>query len=867
MKYGFLALLALLTAAPSPAAPLALEIYNAAEVEAASACRAAGFNTLVVGSREQLDLCERFGLRGMFGGIPHAGDQVDREAIAERVRGVMDHPALEGYILIDEPDLRPWSAPPSRVAEFAEAVRAIDASKPITATFSGFLGARALAPYLGALDGIRLDPYPFYYGRPLAWPVEVIDLCRAATGDGKPIRLIQQAWSSTPDFPSVEDDLCLSWLGLIHGVDSFSHYAYRFGDRGTRQTLPEDEPEFWDGLRANTARLASLGRLNPPPASARVSVTAADGRSRWALFEREGETVLLLCNPTGQPEWVHLGVPAPRGGMAELDSGHALTDPSTGGAWIELAAKQVLAARVSGALPEPSATPLWPVTLEFPSLEADVYQTVILRNHGPALAGARIRVNDSPATVTDLPSGVAANRIVRVAEPLGLATDSSQEAAVSVESAAGEILVEARLRTNQLTMTSGGWTASAGFAPGTVLGPGARATLTAELRPPDGVETGDANLEIYLPWQADPAHTAATIRNRAAEASIEVILPADQDTRSMMLPLRWVVTSGGATRDLWLSLPVTTKPLLNTVAPNPVAHHPRRMASPALFAIAGRFIEDTTVHMTLDAPEGWRVWMPSSPAVFSAAQTRGTAAFTLSAPGGRFGRDEATLTFDTGRSRTRSVPVTLSVPLYADPADAGANLFSNAAWEGVREETLESSPADDLSATLQLQWSTEALAIRCAVRDNNHVPHTDEGGVWRGDSLQISLLATPWRHRTPESGDGAFVNFGLAFDARRDTVLKDFGFGPEGIEREVFLQAVRAEARRRGDRTIYTFVVPWSAFGAESGIAKQGASFSLLINDYDDDEKSDRHWLEFGGGIVRGADPYHYADLILADRR
>ncbi|GAF68787.1 unnamed protein product, partial [marine sediment metagenome] len=90
-----------------------IEIYRAGTDEAMAEVASHGFNTVVVGSREAVERAASHGLYATVGVGYHDDDNIDWGRIRQRVQDVMDHPAVLGYVLIDEPDLRDNVATPT----------------------------------------------------------------------------------------------------------------------------------------------------------------------------------------------------------------------------------------------------------------------------------------------------------------------------------------------------------------------------------------------------------------------------------------------------------------------------------------------------------------------------------------------------------------------------------------------------------------------------------------------------------------------------------------------------------------------------------------------------------------------------------
>lgn len=289
-----------------------VELYNLRSVEELEEAASSGFNAAVV-PPSLLDACGRAGMLGLVGGFFHTDRDFDEAGARARVEACRDHPALFGYVLADEPDLRWWDATPEGLAAAAAVVRAADSRHPVLVTCSGGAGSLRAADYADAVDAMRLDPYPFLFGKPLAWAMEVVDetLLRHPL---RPVILIQQGWTDREDLPSPQEHRCLAWLGLVHGVRGLSVYAYRFSDRGTPELLKDASPALWEAVCTVARQARQLAPFLLPDGTPAPEVALsgeADGVEAGAFATRAG-CVLLLCNTSAEERRPRLRLrPAP----------------------------------------------------------------------------------------------------------------------------------------------------------------------------------------------------------------------------------------------------------------------------------------------------------------------------------------------------------------------------------------------------------------------------------------------------------------------------------------------------------------------------------------------------------------------------
>lgn len=211
--------------------------------------RAAGFNLIVGGSSEQdLNAAARVGL-GVITTVPVAwGKSIDTNQVQIKIRQSEGHPALQGWLLSDEPEMRGVS--PDQVRELGRAVRALGARKPTYLVL--YQGYEAL-DYAHCADVLCVDRYPIPW-LPLANFGQHMKMARLALGRNKPLIAVVQAfdWAYYPTVmsedpgrmrpPTREEIRCMVYCALVEGATGLMFYSY---DDGPGRWRMAEHPETW----------------------------------------------------------------------------------------------------------------------------------------------------------------------------------------------------------------------------------------------------------------------------------------------------------------------------------------------------------------------------------------------------------------------------------------------------------------------------------------------------------------------------------------------------------------------------------------------------------------------------------------------
>ena len=198
----------------------------------------------------------------------------------------------------------------------------------------------------------------------------------------------------------------------------------------------------------------------------------------------------------------------------------------------------------------------------------------------------------------------------------------------------------------------------------------------------------------------------------------------------------------------------------------------------------------------------------------------------ISYPGFNFYSANADIQFDSETKFVTNQTVGRKETQLADIRSAGnmvqlrtGDVDADMFWQG----------ENDLSAKVYGSWNEKALKLKVVVRDNKHFSVQPEGGLFEGDSIQISV-----NNRDYQIGI-SLLNNG-----------KKTSFKWHGANSHKPLKNVPFDIVRKGEYTTYTIAIPWSEL-ALSGKAGTEFMLSILVND--NDGRCRKVLLEWGGGI------------------
>ena len=168
---------------------------------------------------------------------------------------------------------------------------------------------------------------------------------------------------------------------------------------------------------------------------------------------------------------------------------------------------------------------------------------------------------------------------------------------------------------------------------------------------------------------------------------------------------------------------------------------------------------------------------------------------------------------------------------------------------------------EDLSADFQTGWDDKYFYCAVQVRDNRHFYSASDRDalMYKNDSIQIAF--DPFADKKK----GGYYQYGFGGDTAGSDYWRWLANGyvesvnvnehkPQGI-----LYAVKLNA----ETAVYELAIPWNEIAPFHPSSGKGSGFAILINDNDGSGRI--RWLEWAGGIGRGADPEKFGEIIFVE--
>lgn len=258
------------------------------------------YDTGVASCKRWLDDCQRLGLLGMVS-IPHPFvGRFDETRLREALRTVKHHQALLGYYLFDEPGVGKSGETPAELKRVYDVVADEDPYHPVGVCINV---PEFTDDYADCYDVVMPDPYPLLKTlRPLTEVSERVEGTREMLADRKPVWVVPQAFGwdviqgiDDPEqyrTPTAEQERCMTYLALVHGVRGVMYYCYHVYTRYDAEKkkaggwpyvlggyLPDQQPKLWAALAGLGSELKLLAAALTQPAT-QVGVT---GSVHWRL--------------------------------------------------------------------------------------------------------------------------------------------------------------------------------------------------------------------------------------------------------------------------------------------------------------------------------------------------------------------------------------------------------------------------------------------------------------------------------------------------------------------------------------------------------------------------------------------------------
>ena len=286
--------------------------------------RAAGFNTTVFYAyklpdvTKLLDAAARNDMRAfIYASDPYKirkGKWASQE-IEQDIQARMNHPALLGWYLVDEPE-GIGETSEDTLKRFYETVKGQDMRHPCSLVI---MSPRAAGVYGDFSDIVWVDPYPVP-DLPVTLVSESLEGVRKAVGDARPVWAVLQAfdWNiwrkgaiDRVHRPTPEEERCMTYLALVHGAKGvifWAHTASRYYIR--------NYPEHWNVMKRLAGELRTLTpvllgniagpkiQMSPPDAPLDIMVRIHEDRIYVIAVNRESiacEGTFTLENPPAAP--------------------------------------------------------------------------------------------------------------------------------------------------------------------------------------------------------------------------------------------------------------------------------------------------------------------------------------------------------------------------------------------------------------------------------------------------------------------------------------------------------------------------------------------------------------------------------------
>jgi hypothetical protein len=176
-----------------------------------------------LGMKVNYNLLSVSGGGGVGSKIEGLSDIEKRERLISEIKIFMDHPALLGWYISDEPN--GTNTAPEKLKEIYRTIKEYDPWHPVSIVFMApFITAKN---YSGAMDIVMADPYPIP-DRPVSIPGDVADQLRTEFKGKKPFWIVPQAfgggelWSREPTSQEIRS---MTWQSIINGATGIQYFV------------------------------------------------------------------------------------------------------------------------------------------------------------------------------------------------------------------------------------------------------------------------------------------------------------------------------------------------------------------------------------------------------------------------------------------------------------------------------------------------------------------------------------------------------------------------------------------------------------------------------------------------------------------
>jgi hypothetical protein len=176
-----------------------------------------------LGMKVHYNLLSVSGGGGVASKIEGLTDKEKRDRLIEEIKTFMDHPALLGWYISDEPNGK--SITPEQLEDIYNTVKENDPWHPVSIVFMApFLTSKK---YSAAFDIVMADPYPIP-DNSTSMPGEVARLLKEEFKGKSPVWIVPQAfgggelWSREP---TIQEIRSMTWQSIINGATGIQYFV------------------------------------------------------------------------------------------------------------------------------------------------------------------------------------------------------------------------------------------------------------------------------------------------------------------------------------------------------------------------------------------------------------------------------------------------------------------------------------------------------------------------------------------------------------------------------------------------------------------------------------------------------------------
>ena len=176
-----------------------------------------------LGMKVHYNLLSVSGGGGVGSKIDGLGDEEKRERLITEIKTFMNHPALLGWYIADEPTGNNKS--PEQLEEIYRLVNKIDPWHPVSIVFMApFLSSRK---YINALDIVMADPYPVP-DLPVTMTGDVAGQLKAEFNGKRPVWIVPQVFGGGELWgrePTIQEMRTMTWQSIIKGATGIQYFV------------------------------------------------------------------------------------------------------------------------------------------------------------------------------------------------------------------------------------------------------------------------------------------------------------------------------------------------------------------------------------------------------------------------------------------------------------------------------------------------------------------------------------------------------------------------------------------------------------------------------------------------------------------